>query len=181
MHTDSVRPLEGVLKTHEVVSKHQAFIQLLCFNPVAKVRTRAASNSTSPRTDRQLGSWVVVGLSHTSLGTCVPQVGEAQLQSAQPSHGDSCTVQMLWITGVFLELESNPGVGIENIQLNLNSFAAHLTWHLKMIPLQLSLADGLGLLKAGLAHSMCTSLLGATPAHWNPCGFCKRHCLSRRR
>lgn len=162
------------------VPKHQAFIQVLCFNPVAKVHTQAASNSTSPGTDRQLGSWVVVGLSQTSLGTCVPQVGESQLQNAQPSHSDSCTVQMLWITGVFLDFESNPGAGIENTQLNLDSFAARLTWHLKMVPLQLSLAYGLGLLKASLLHSMCTSVLGAIPAHWNSCSFCKWHRLSRR-
>lgn len=110
-------PLEGVLKMYEVVPKHQAFIELVCFNSVAKVHTWAALNSTSPCTDRELGSWALVGLSHTSLGTCVPQVGEAQLQNTQPSHGDSYTVQMLWITGVFLDFESNPGVGIENMQL----------------------------------------------------------------
>lgn len=136
---------------------------------------------------RQVGRWVVVGLSHMFLGTCTPQGGEAELQNAQPSHGDSHTVQMLWITGVFLDLESYPSAGIENIHLNLDSFSACLVWHLRMVPLWPSLAYGLGLLKASLswAHITvegCTGFswvhitVGTTTAHWNPYRFC-RCCL----
>lgn len=149
---DYVRSLEGVLKMHEVVPKHQAFIQLLCFNPVAKVHTQAAANSTSPCADRHLGSCVVVGLPHSSLGTRISGWGEAQLQSAQPSHGASCTAPVFRFTAAFLDFESNPGAGTENIQFNLDSFAARHTWHLKRIPLQLSFTYGLGLLKASLSR-----------------------------
>lgn len=136
------RPFEGVLRRDwgcpQAAGTHTA--APLCFNPVAKVHTWASSNST----ERQLGSCVAVGLSQTSLGTCVPQVGEAQLQDVWPGHGGSCTARMLWITGVFPDFESNPGAGIATVQLDLDILAARLTWHLKMIPLHLSLAYGLG-------------------------------------